>query len=291
MPGIVVGVDPSHGGAAALDWAVAQAVRTSQPLTAVRAYSLPSYGMDYPGGSVLANTMEDIVRREQEMAQTALEESRARVEGAEAVDAKAIATMGAPSQQLLKAAEDADLIVVGSRGAGALSRAVLGSVSSSVLHHATLPVVVVPEQAHPSTGTPPRVLVALDHSAPSLAALAWAVEQARALGAILVPVTVRGEIISTGDAPLPMAQLEASERRALEAAAEKAGARTEPKVPVEADVLAGHAGEVLIAESARADLLVMGSRGRGGFASLLLGSTSTQAAGHASCPVVVVRQA
>lgn len=291
MPGIVVGIDPSHGGAAALDWALAQAVRTSQPLTAVRAYTLPSYGVDYPAGTVLADAMADIVGREQELAQTALDESRARVQGADAVDATAVAAMGAPSQELLKAAQDADLVVVGSRGAGALSRAVLGSVSSSVLHHASLPVVVVPEHAHAPTGTPPRVLVAVDHSASSLAALAWAVAEARALGAVLVPVTVRGEIFSTGDVPVPLAQLEASERRALETAAEKAGAGTEPKVPVEADVLAGHPGERLIEESARADLLVMGSRGRGGFSSLLLGSTSTQCAGHASCPVVVVRQA
>lgn len=291
MPGIVVGVDPSHGGAAALDWAVAQAARSSKPLLAVRAFSLPSYGVDYPAGTLLADTMEGVVRKEQELAQTALDESRARVEGGDAVQATAVATMGAPSQVLLKTAQDADLVVVGSRGAGALSRAVLGSVSSSVLHHATLPVVVVPEEAHAPTGTPPRVLVAIDHSAPSLAALAWAVEEARSLGGTLAPVTVRGEIISTGDVPVPLVQLEASERRALEAAAEKAGAGAEPEVRVEADVLAGHPAERLIEESARADLIVMGSRGRGGFASLLLGSTSTALAGHARCAVVVVRQA
>lgn len=290
MPGIVVGVDPSHGGAAALDWAVAQAVRRAQPLTAVRAFSLPSYGVDYPAGTALADTMEDIVRHETEVAEQALKDSCGRVEGVDTVEATAIATMGPSAQVLLKASEGADLLVVGSRGAGALSRAVLGSVSWSVLHHAKLPVAVVPEAMHPGTGTTGRVLVAVDHSAASLAALAWAVDHARALGAVVAPVTVRGEILSTGDVPVPLTTLEASERRSLEMAATQAGAGNEPRVPVEADVLAGHPAEALMEASRGADLLVMGSRGRGGFSSLLLGSTSSHCAGHATCPVVVVRQ-
>lgn len=284
MQGIVVGVSASATGAAALDWALEQAVLRKVPLTAIRAWEIPSVGGYYSVGAALRSTSPDFELGEREIAQEALREACARVPGAHAVETHAVAMRGRPPEVLVDAAKNAELLVVGSRGVGALSRVVhLGSVTSSVLHHASGPVAVVHEKNVPRSEAAPRIVVGVDDSPRSRRALAWAVGQARLSAGVLVPLTVHSERRGdhTGDVDV--------ERRALLDAAEAAGASHDDPVEVQPAVRSGHAAAELIAASGEADLLVVGTRGRGGFASLLLGSTTTQVAGHATCPVVVVR--
>lgn len=283
MDGIVVGVSASTAGAAAMDWALRQAARRQVPLVAVRAWEIAAYGPYYSVGSALRSTSPDFELTELQIAQDALAQGVQRVPGAEDVEATAVATRGRPPEVLVTAAREAELLVMGTRGVGALSRLVhLGSVTSSVLHHATGPVAVIPDAPHRAAPSPERVVVGVDGSEASLRALAWAVSQARLSGATLVPLSV----VANGD----HADQEA-ERSSLRAAAEAAGSGLDRPVLVEPHVRSCHASPELIAAAAEADLLVIGSRGRGGFASLLLGSTSSQVAGHATRPVVVVRPA
>lgn len=280
MQGIVVGVSDSATGAAALDRALEQAVLRKVPLTAVRAWDIPSYGSYYSVGTALRSTSPDFALHELQLAQEALDHSRRRVAGADSVESKAIATRGRPSEVLVEAAKDADLLYVGSRGVGALSRVVhLGSVSSSVLHHATVPVAVVPEPPEATSSTPLRVLVGVDDSPRSRRALEWGVQQARLRRAILVPLGVHGTKDEADEAAL---------RQQLLTAADAAGASHEPPLQVEPEVRFGSAASELVAAAEPTDVLVVGTRGRGGFATLLLGSTTHQVAGHARCPVVVV---
>ena len=98
----------------------------------------------------------------QRLGEDELELALERVPGGEGLEARATVAVGPAAQVLVDAAQDAALVVVGSRGLGALSRAVLGSVSSSVLHHAGCPVAVVPEVAEGVRVEPPRVLVGID---------------------------------------------------------------------------------------------------------------------------------
>lgn len=284
MQGIVVGISESATGAAALDWALQQAVLRKVPLTVIRAWEIPSVGGYYSVGAALRSTSPDFELGELSIAEEALAKSCARVPGAEAVETTAVATRGRPPQVLVEAAKDAELLVVGSRGIGALSRVVhLGSVTSSALHHATGPVAVIHENPPQQPRHAPRVVVGVDDSPRSRHALLWAVEHARLSGGVLVPLTVHTERRGdhTGD--------QVAERSALADAANAAGAGTGEPVTVEPALRSGSAAAELIAASAEADVLVMGTRGRGGFASLLLGSTTMQVAGHAACPVVVVR--
>jgi nucleotide-binding universal stress UspA family protein len=280
MRGIVVGVSDSATGAAALDWALEQAVLRRVPLTAVRAWDIPSYGPYYSVGAALRSTAPEFELTEQKIAQDALNAAIARVPGSHDVDANAVASRGRPAQVLVDDASDAELLVVGTRGVGALSRLVhLGSVTSAVLHHASGPVAVVPEGAARSRSTA-RVVVGLDDSPRSQPALAWAVAEAALAGAVLVPVKVM-----SGDAGRATAHDDV--RRELAAAAAAAGA-DRAGLQVLPELREGHAADELIA-AAGDDLLVMGTRGRGGFAALVLGSTTHQVAGHARGPVVVVR--
>jgi nucleotide-binding universal stress UspA family protein len=284
----VVGVDPSPSGAAALQWALHEAVVTDASVLAVRAWSPNAYAMEaYLYAPPEAEPIEAATAQLEadEQLKLAVEQ----VPGVDALACTATALLGPAAQVLVAQAADGDadgdMVVVGSRSHGALSRAVLGSVSSSVLHHATGPVTVVPEPRD-SDGTSARVVVGVDHSAASLTALAAAVAQARRRGLSLVPVYVHEPIeMPRGGAQAPsLALLEQSERHQLEAAAKAAGASD-----VEADVRVGHPVVELLRIARPQDLLVVGSRGRGGFAGLLLGSTSTQLAQHAPCPVLVVR--
>ena len=284
MNRIVVGVDPSPSGAAALEWALREAVSTSASLHAVRAWSPNAYAME-----AYAYASRDVVPVEAAAAQREADEqlklAKERVPGSDTIASTATAAFGSASQVLIEQAKDSVLIVVGSRSNGALFRAVLGSVSSSVLHHATGPVTIVPEPRD-NDGASPRVIVGVDHSPAALTALAAGADHALRRGLTLVPVYVHEPIeMPRGAAHGPdLALLEDSERHVLDAAAKRAGA-----TDVGAEVRVGNPVVELLATARPQDLIVVGSRGRGGFSGLLLGSTSTQLAQHAPCPVLVVR--
>lgn len=143
------------------------------------------------------------------------------------------------------------------------------------------------------------IVVGVDHSEGAKAALAFAHEEARLRGATLRAVHAwqfgyNGYIDYTGFGGVaPAVGGDISELREAATAALDATVRealpSPGDVKVEQRVVEGTAGAVLVDESRNADLLVVGSRGHGGFAQLLLGSVSQQCALHAACPVVIVR--
>ncbi len=287
MDRIVVGVDAGPAGAAAVQWALGEAVLRGIPLTAVRAWSPSVYAMDYSGVLLSVEGEAPECTAARQVAEEQLKRACERVSGADTVESTATAVLGGPAQVLIDASGPSVVLVVGTRGHGALSRAVLGSVSAAVLHHAHGRIVVVPEPTEHDE-QPARVLVGVDHSPASLVALAAAADEADRRGSSLVPVHVHepvlGDVSGLGTCTDDPAGLEAVERRMLETACAAAGVQD-----VDAQVVVGHPGATLNALARPQDLLVVGSRGRGGFAALLLGSTSTQTAQHATCPVLVVR--
>jgi nucleotide-binding universal stress UspA family protein len=141
------------------------------------------------------------------------------------------------------------------------------------------------------TGT---IVVGVDGSACSKEALRWALGEARLRGANVravrawqfPPLLTAGPYVPPVDFDVA-SQLRDAARESVEAAVREVAGET----PVETEVVEGPAARVLLREAEDAELLVVGSRGHGGFAGLLLGSTSHQCAQHARCPVVVVRDA
>ncbi len=139
----------------------------------------------------------------------------------------------------------------------------------------------------------PRVVVGIDGSSTSVAAVRWALEYARATGGTLKavhawqlprffgapsPATPRPD-------PRPMAE------QVVATAVDRAAGGMPPGVPVERRVMAGDPGRTLVEEARDADLLVVGSHGHGAVMGALLGSVSYHCVEHAPCPVVVVRHA
>jgi nucleotide-binding universal stress UspA family protein len=283
VEGIVVGADETAAGVAAARWALEAGALRGARVTVVRAWSEPTV-VGYGAALPTVAELEPFRRAAEGLADDVV---RAAGGPAGELPATAVAVQGRASEVLTEASEKAELVVVGTRSAGALSRAILGSVSASLLHHAHCPVVVVPEP-HDEPTTSPRVVAGVDHSPSSVHALAWAAEEAERRSWPLVPVLVReppGLGVGRAFETVDLALLEASERAALLEAAQQ----HHPGVSVEPEILIGHAARALLDFTHPGDLLVLGARGRGGFRSLLLGSTSTAVAQHAHCPVVVIR--
>ena len=284
---IVVGVDDSPSGRSALLWALREAHSRLVPLLALRAWT-PGYEVLGEDGPRLAERMSDQGRAAQDFAQQDLDLAVART-GLSVGQQSARATAGQAADVLLEAGCDA-LIVVGSRGTGLLGRHVLGSTAARVLHHALSPVVVVPPELPSTRRRAPRVLVGVDHSSASMHALSVAAETARRYGHPLVPVHVQqlptADLSGLGTYLSDPGPAREAATAALWAAVAAAGAGD---VVVAPEVATGHAGHLLTTLAQPQDLLAVGSRGRGGFGALLLGSTSTSCAQHATCPVLVVR--
>jgi nucleotide-binding universal stress UspA family protein len=259
--GIVVGVDESEGAAAALRWAAGEAQLRRVPLTAVLAWGyldqhhVPAAPFDPHYG--------------EHDARAALEAVVAQALGPDAtptIELRTECDLAVPA--LLRAAEGAVLLAVGARGTGGFHELLLGSVSSQLVHHARLPVAVVREVASPAPGE--RVVVGVDGSPQAAAALAWAVEDARVRSARLT-------VVHAGARAVPAT---------LDAAVD---AVDTTGVAVERLLAADSPAPALLAAAADADLVVVGSRGRGGFREALLGSVTHHVTQHALCPVVVVR--
>jgi nucleotide-binding universal stress UspA family protein len=143
MPGIVVGVDGSGHSQRALEWAINEAAVRHSALTIVTVHQLVAgysgRGVAFPGDNEQATKAGEVARQDADKILEGLGESRP---ASVTVEARS----GFPVEELLEASKDADMIVLGSRGAGGFSRLLMGSVSSQVAHHAHSPVVIVPSE-------------------------------------------------------------------------------------------------------------------------------------------------
>ncbi|WP_369131820.1 universal stress protein [Modestobacter sp. I12A-02662] len=270
---VVVGVDGSPSSQQALRWAAGQARLTGQELHAVISFGLPlSRDAAVIGGSDWRGDAAEALR-------TTVEST---LGGPGSGPVVQHVVEGRPAKVLLDAARDAGLLVVGSRGHGGVTGLLLGSVSEHVLAHATCPVVVVRER-RTATG---RIVVGVDGSHESQRALRWAARQARLSGSAVHAVGAWRVPLGSGLTVRPEADWAGHTSHTLAAAV--AGALGEEDATgVVQEVVEGHPADALLSAATDADLLVVGSRGRGAFAGLLLGSVSRHVAAHAPCPAVV----
>jgi nucleotide-binding universal stress UspA family protein len=144
------------------------------------------------------------------------------------------------------------------------------------------------------TGQERRIVVGVDGSGSSKAALRWAIRQAKLTGATVDAMIAWHYPASAGGygwAPTGMGTTFDFRENAEKVLADATGAACDPGsgVPVRARVVEGNAAQVLLDAAEGADLLVVGSRGHGGFTEALLGSVSQHCVHHARCPVVVIR--
>ena len=204
------------------------------------------------------------------------------------VDVEQLVVKGQAAEALLQASAGADLLVVGSRGHRPLAGTLLGSVSQQCLHHAACPIAIVHSAHH---GDRRRVVVGVDGSTGARAALEWAALEALRRGTSVLAVCAYNEPSTVAAGGPAGAGALAELRLGLERSAEQVLADAEAAVdtvPVSTRAAHGPAADVLLEAASDAELLVVGSRGRGGFASLVLGSVSQQCAARAPGVVVVV---
>lgn len=288
MSVIVVGVDGSSGSAAALRWAAAEARRRGASLTAVHAYIRP---LAYTGTDAnMAEFEPERHDRAEQVLDHALEDEADALAG---LEVRRVLQDGQVARALIDAAAMADLLVIGTHGAGGFEGLLLGSTAEHCARHAPCTVVLVPDQPATDTG---RIAVGVDGSMPARAALAWAVEEAALRDAAVDLVSVYEPYRAHGpygadymDVVSPGWRQRFHHAAAQTAAEAVADLPTPPVTPMEVHIEAGHPSSVLVEWSQRADILVVGSRGCGGFHGLLLGSVTRQVLHHSACPVAVVR--
>jgi nucleotide-binding universal stress UspA family protein len=144
MPGIIVGVDGSGHSHRALDWAIHEAAIRHAPLTVLTVQQvMNSFWAGpavYPEDTELAENARKIVQDETDEVLGGL------ADDARPPEVTVLGVAGLPAEAILGIAKDADMIVVGSRGAGGFKKLLMGSVASQVTHHAHIPVVVIPAE-------------------------------------------------------------------------------------------------------------------------------------------------
>lgn len=291
MSVVVVGVDESVAAERALDRALLEAGSTGRGLRVVRAWTAYDGHDGTSGGRAAFDPSGRPGTAAQERADELVAKAVSRASGQHPPELQVEAHLGHPGQVLVRSAQDAGLLVVGGDGDGELTSAVLGRTTAYVLHHATCPVMVVP--AAPLPPAPwARVVVGLDGSRSSRTALRFALEAAQRAGCPLVPVYAWQTNMLPARAPMrfmhPPEEYAAAagqwlDQELADALPEGSGVRVRPMIAHSTP------GWGLMAVATPEDLLVVGSRGHGGFHDLLLGSVASQVAQHARGTVVVVR--
>jgi nucleotide-binding universal stress UspA family protein len=285
---IVVGVDGSDESLVGLAWAVHEAAHQKRPLRPVHAWEVPVPGYVPVPASV------DLVRKS---AESVLSDAVAKAEEwGPGVDVDGVLMHGPAGRVLMDQAKDAAMIVVGSHGRGGFARLLLGSSSGAVAAHADVPVVVTRGTIGNDAWRAGPVVVGVDGSAVSEAAIEFAFQAAAVRGHGLAVVHAWAQpdpFVDEAYAVLSESATRQTEAR-LAVSESLAGWRDSyPDVEVTEVIADGHPVDALLEEASRvnAALLAVGSRGRGGFAGLLLGSVSRGVLHHATCPVAVVRPA
>jgi nucleotide-binding universal stress UspA family protein len=284
---VVVGVDGSECALQAVRWAAAEAARRHRPLRLVAAHTWPAGGLvGDPGlGIDPRAVLRDVVRGRLAAAEPA---------AAETVAGRPVETAdveGDPVAVLAGESERAELLVLGDRGLGGFTGLLIGSVAVALCTRAGCPVVVVRgAEADPTVPRPEPVVVGVDGSPSSEAAIAFAVEAAAVRGVPLLAVHAWHDV-PVDPTLVPLVDWDAVESDEREVLAERlAGLRaSRPDPEVRTQVVRDRPARALVDESRGAQLVVVGSRGRGGLRGMILGSVSQQLLHHAHCPVAVVR--
>lgn len=280
---IIVGYDRSVDARAAARWALDEAARTDALVEFFYAYEWPEWApaaSTIPAPAVWPDGETDrAIKGGLHDAVTAAKQSHPGVRTEVSI------VHASTALTLVERSADASLIVVGSRGHSAVA-GLLGSVSVAVSAHAHCPVIVVRGDAAPTQ----PVVVGVDDSPSAAVALSFAVEQATARG---VPLRViRAWRPITGiweDSALVTRTVTADERRPLDELVD--GWRGKyPQLTMTVDAVVDHPANALALASTTAQLLVVGTRGRGALRGMLLGSVSQHLLHHSACTVAVVRE-
>lgn len=275
MSRMIVGVEGSPFAAHALAWAVQRAARTGDEIVAVFAWTVFDQGHHEPGEKLVPDFTEV-------EAAALLEDALSQCDVGGATITRRVVDGPAP-EALVGVAEHDDVLVVGARGLGGFKGLLLGSVSAKVLQLAPCPVAVIHEDTPLDSDGP--IVVGVDDSEGSNKAVAWAAHEARRTGRAV-------HLVSAWQAPLypTMAVpqvLDALAEGTDDELTQLAGSPVLEGLTVTTEAVVGSAAQALVGLS-DAGMIVVGSRGRGAVAGMLLGSVSRQVVHHARLPVVVV---
>jgi nucleotide-binding universal stress UspA family protein len=284
---LVAGVDGSEASLDAARWAGAEAARRHCELRLLQAYSLPAM-VGYPDYDPFPEELAPVLRDEAQKVTDRVAAELRRTYPQLTVTAAVVQQMA--TDALRDASHGAVLTVVGSDHVNRFHGVMLGSVALAVASTNPAPVAVIHRGQTQRTEGP--VVVGVDGSRTSDAAVAFAFQAAAVRGADLIALHVWNDITvpvshRMRDVMDPV-RIEQEEQALL---AQRTSGWTDkyPDVAVRRVVVEGRAVAALLEYSAAAQLLVVGSHGRGGFTGMLLGSTSHSLIIHGTCPVVVVR--
>jgi nucleotide-binding universal stress UspA family protein len=290
---IVVGYDGSKSSDTALDWATTEAQLRHRPLRIV--HVVPDAGGGVAGYGLYSPPDHDVLVQ---IGQKTLALATARIsETAPEIELDTRLLFGRPVTGLLDNLVDAEMAVIGNRGLGTFAELLLGSTGVVLATHATCPVVVIRPTATGNDALPEagRVVVGVDGSPLSIDALGFAFDEAsvrhRGLTAIHAWATPFNDAPGHGGAVPASLAVEEFEGEELRLLSESMAGWREKYPDVDVRQIAVHRDpvEALVVASTGAALLVVGTRGRGGFRSMLLGSVSHAALHHARCPIAIVR--
>ncbi|GIH92285.1 universal stress protein [Planobispora siamensis] len=284
MTHVVVGVDGSADGLRAVEWAAREASRRGLPLRVVHAVYT---WLHSPAEAGIEEVRQWLLEGGRDLVARSVAHARECAPYVEVVDA---VMTGDPAAVLIAEAEAAELLVVASRGTGRISGLLLGSVALKVVSRSPCPVVVVRGPVEPHK-TFDEVVVGVDGSPESTGALRFAAAEASLRGARLRAI-LAWNLATPAAETMPallteLGEIEGAWTRILD---EAVGTVTlsHPELEVVHQVVNGHPVQALIDASEAADLVVVGSRGRGVLAGFVLGSVSHGVLHHAHCPVAVV---
>lgn len=281
---ILACVDGSAASDNALAWATREAIMRRLPLTLIHA--VPPITVEW------SECQLDLPGWQREHGQHVIDQARKTVSAnlsesaLPEIHTEVVCSSVVPT--LIDASKGAWMIVTGSRGQGALGRLLLGSVSTALIHHAQCPVAVIHSDRSAAPASAAPVLLGIDGSLASEAATALAFEEAARRGVDLVALHAWSDV---GVFPMLGMDGRDSECKGQEILAERLAGWQEqyPGVRIERSVFCDQPARWLLQESERAQLVVVGSHGRGGFPGMLLGSVSSAVAQSATVPVIVVR--